>query len=1265
MKMKIIFVVFALLSFVSFSQAPGDNCASAVSLTLPTVEGGSVTTGVQTTTGLVNDYAAGSYCTNASYGGGSDGVYVINVPTSGYEYKFEYLSSGMTYKILSIHTGCIPTTGNCVGGFVTSSGTSGSVTLTMSAGTYYLVVDNWPSPNSGNFNLRITLNNIPDVGEVCSTSQGFCSDVSYNFANTTIGTPPSGPDYSMGGTCVSSSKPLVWYYMEIKEVGPMVLTLAQSTLPNGAGSGIDVDFIMWGPYPNLDNACTSVMSGDSPLQGSFSIDATETIAIGAAGGDGSCASTPASPSIGDVYVVGISNYGNTSGYITFSQSSGSGSADCNTITPCDISSVTANPGTCSGGVFDITGSVTFTDAPATGSMTVTSSFGESSVYSAPFVSPLAYTISNESGTGSGTVDVVFSDDAFCTATSSSFTAPTCVVCTDASISSQSTATQTVCLGGSYSAITVTAAGTNPTYQWYSNTTSSNSGGVSLGSASGAQTASYTPSAASAGTSYYYCVVTGDCGSPVTSAVSGAMVTNPTSSTYITSQSTPTETVCLGNPLSVISVTVPGNNVTYQWYSNTTSSNVGGTLIPLATASTYTPDASVAGTMYYYCVVTGGCDLSTETSAVSGALIVNPTSSYITSQPTATETICFGSTFSPLIVTTTGTGLAYQWYSNTTSVNTGGTLLVGETGSTYIPDASSVGTMYYYCEVSSVCGVTEASSVSGAIVVNPSSNFISSQSTLTESICDGGSFTTISVTTIGTGLTYQWYSNNTSTNSGGALIVGETGSTYTPDASAVGTMYYYCEVSSVCGATEASAVSGAMIVTPITTPTVSISSDDIDNTICSGSNVTFTATPSNGGSAPIYQWKVNGSNIGAGGTTFSSSSLVDGDIVTVEMTANNSCQTSSTANSNSITITVNDPIVITSIQEVTQSICLGDAFNPISISATGGSLTYQWYSNTTSSTIGSTLIVGATTSSYTPLSSVVGDMYYYCLVSNTCSTNSQGPISAVMTVNETVTLDETVSQDQTICLGESLNQLSVNVTSGAVASYQWYSNTTNDNTSGIIITGEVLSTYIPDATLTGDIYYYCIVNGACGSVTSSTIKVTVNEIPSSPLLEASYTICNNPLPEYVSLGNSVPLNWYSDIALTTLVGVDSILTNTTSTTYYVSYIVNGCEGAAVAVDIEISDCLLDVPTAFTPDGDNVNDTWDLVDLDTYYPENVVTIFNRWGELLFTSPKGDYESFPWDGKVDGKSLPVGSYYYFIDYNNGTGKKANGVVTIILNN
>ena len=53
----------------------------------------------------------------------------------------------------------------------------------------------------------------------------------------------------------------------------------------------------------------------------------------------------------------------------------------------------------------------------------------------------------------------------------------------------------------------------------------------------------------------------------------------------------------------------------------------------------------------------------------------------------------------------------------------------------------------------------------------------------------------------------------------------------------------------------------------------------------------------------------------------------------------------------------------------------------------------------------------------------------------------------------------------------------------------------------------------------------------------------------------------------------------------------------------------------------------------------------------------------GDAL-SSPKGEYEQYPWDGKFKSEILPVGSYYYFIEYNDESSKKINGVVTIILN-
>jgi hypothetical protein len=78
-----------------------------------------------------------------------------------------------------------------------------------------------------------------------------------------------------------------------------------------------------------------------------------------------------------------------------------------------------------------------------------------------------------------------------------------------------------------------------------------------------------------------------------------------------------------------------------------------------------------------------------------------------------------------------------------------------------------------------------------------------------------------------------------------------------------------------------------------------------STICAGTNVTFTATATNGGAAPVYQWKLNGANVGTNSTTYASNTLVDGDVIEVEMTSNATpCVTGSPATSLPITITLN-------------------------------------------------------------------------------------------------------------------------------------------------------------------------------------------------------------------------------------------------------------------------------------------------------------------------------------------------------------------------
>ncbi|MCD6201268.1 MAG: gliding motility-associated C-terminal domain-containing protein, partial [Bacteroidales bacterium] len=86
--------------------------------------------------------------------------------------------------------------------------------------------------------------------------------------------------------------------------------------------------------------------------------------------------------------------------------------------------------------------------------------------------------------------------------------------------------------------------------------------------------------------------------------------------------------------------------------------------------------------------------------------------------------------------------------------------------------------------------------------------------------------------------------------------------------------------------------------------------------------------------------------------------------------------------------------------------------------------------------------------------------------------------------------------------------------------------------------------------------------------------------------------------------------------------------------------------------------LEIPNAFSPNGDGVNDRWEIGKIELY-PEITVEIYNRWGELLFRSNRG-YNN-PWDGTHRGKTLPMDSYHYVIDLGNGT-KPITGNVTIV---
>lgn len=103
-------------------------------------------------------------------------------------------------------------------------------------------------------------------------------------------------------------------------------------------------------------------------------------------------------------------------------------------------------------------------------------------------------------------------------------------------------------------------------------------------------------------------------------------------------------------------------------------------------------------------------------------------------------------------------------------------------------------------------------------------------------------------------------------------------------------------------------------------------------------------------------------------------------------------------------------------------------------------------------------------------------------------------------------------------------------------------------------------------------------------------------------------------------------------------------NTINTTYTVFVTdANGCVSSST-VDILIFP-EIKIPNGFSPNADGRNDSW-IIDNIQQFPESRVEVYNRWGELLFSSPPG-YPT-PFDGKYKGKDLPVGTYYYIINLN-----------------
>ncbi|MFD2543036.1 T9SS type B sorting domain-containing protein [Lacinutrix gracilariae] len=282
--------------------------------------------------------ASGNYGNNEHY----EITFCPDTPGTYIQFDFSYLDIESFFESLSFYEGTgtggtfigsfddLDDIQPCSGGFMASSHSSGCITVAFDSDSSFnysgweadISCVSTPGGDTGN-------SGIPD-NSVCSGAGPFCADAGVlEFPNTSDGDcVPDAPYAVVDNSCLLSAPNPAWYYVEIGVSGEIVIEIEQTTGPGGTGAGLDVDYVVWGPFTDPASACVDFASGDcygdhncygTVVDCSYSIAAVETATIPNA-------------VVGEFYMFLVTNYNGDSGYITLSQTnqgnSGAGSTDC-------------------------------------------------------------------------------------------------------------------------------------------------------------------------------------------------------------------------------------------------------------------------------------------------------------------------------------------------------------------------------------------------------------------------------------------------------------------------------------------------------------------------------------------------------------------------------------------------------------------------------------------------------------------------------------------------------------------------------------------------------------------------------------------------------------------------------------------------------------------------------------------------------------------------------------------------------------------------
>ena len=622
---------------------------------------------------------------------------------------------------------------------------------------------------------------------------------------------------------------------------------------------------------------------------------------------------------------------------------------------------------------------------------------------------------------------------------------------------------------------------------------------------------------------------------------------------------------------------------------------------------------------------------------------------------ADQALCAGSPAALLTSTTDAAGgagaIAYQWEAS--ADNSAYAPISGATGATHAPGVLSATT--YFRRRASAGGAC-APVVSNVVVITVTPAVTAGTIAADQTICPGAtpaSLTSPAGPSGGTGsFAYQWQSS--ANNANWTDVAGAIDAGYAPGP-LTGTTYYRRQViSGLCGPVYSNSVTITVL------PVLRAGSIADDQTICAGATPTpLTSTGAAGGGTGTfaYQWEASADNAGwsaiAGATdpTFAPGPLTATTYFRRRVTSGTgSCATDV---SNVVKVTV-QPVVTPTVSLAAPPVqCPGTALTFTAVVTNAGPApTFQWFVNN---------IAVASGPTFTSSTLVTSDLVRV-EVMPTAGLCSTGPATATVTVTRTPnpqpTLAIAVQPGGPVCLGAPLTFSIASVTdAGPTPDYQWQVDgrdvggaTTPVFTSTTLRAGQTVTLRLRTTTACGQ-PVTVVSNGITVQIQP---PVVVNAGPDKEILAGSSVILEG------TADGTYPVTWTPALGLTFPDNnpLRPVAAPEVTTTYTLSAGAGGCASSdEVTVTVRP---VIRIPNAFTPNGDGRDDTWQIEFIDQY-PDNTVSVFNRWGNRIF-SAENYSRANEWRGDINGQPAPVGTYYYVVVTKGPLGRSYAGSITIL---